>query len=341
MMEFEKTLKYFIKACNERSIEDIYRYTSKNTKILWPQGTGFDDNFRRLFELDEDLVPFVIEFNEIELTEYDYTVFGNSVVLTGYAQGNILFPSKPEKTGHNGTWRVSMFWHYINNDWKLYQFNIIDIVYLKYLSYFPKNYRKEGNKKWPLVLFLHGSNERGSNLDIIRRTGLPEVLEKRQELFSRELSFITICPQCPAELRWYMLNHSLKELLDKTIERYSIDKNRVFLTGNSMGGNGVWSLASEFPDLFAAIAPICGRTDYVKTSRLKRIPTWVFHSKEDDVIPIRFSREIVNKLKKDNINLKFTIYPEAKHDCWSETYKNPELYKWFLSHSLSKRLEEV
>lgn len=225
-MEFEEVLKCFIKACNEKNAEDIYRFTFRETKILWPKGTGYNDNFRRLFE---------------------------------------------------------------------------------------------------------SADERGSNLNIVRRTGLPQVLEERHEL-SQNMPFITICPQCPGELRWYMLNHSLKELLNKIIEEYEVDDDRIYLTGNSMGGNGVWSLASEYPGRFAAIAPICGRTDYVKTSRLKRIPTWVFHGKEDDVIPISFSREIVNKLKKDNKNIKLTVYPDAKHDCWTETYNNPRLYKWFLSH---------
>jgi predicted peptidase len=99
-----------------------------------------------------------------------------------------------------------------------------------------------------------------------------------------------------------------------------------------MGGSGVWSLAIEYPERFAAIAPICGRGDPGRVCRIKDIPTWVFHGAKDDVIPIQRSEEMVNSLKKCGGNVIFTVYPEAYHDSWTETYNNPDLYDWLLKH---------
>ena len=103
-----------------------------------------------------------------------------------------------------------------------------------------------------------------------------------------------------------------------------------------MGGYGTWALALKYPHRFAAIAPICGAGNPVLARTIKHLPIWVFHGAKDKVVPIKHSQDMVDALKEVGGNVKFTIYPEAGHDSWTETYNNPELYEWFLKQSRKK-----
>ncbi len=125
---------------------------------------------------------------------------------------------------------------------------------------------------------------------------------------------------------------ALNDLLDKIIAEDRVDADRVYLTGLSMGGYGTWDWAIQSPDRFAAIAPICGGGNPDKVRAIRSMPVWVFHGAKDPTVPIAESEKMVKALKKAGSNVKFTVYPEAGHDSWTETYNNPELYKWFLSH---------
>ena len=129
----------------------------------------------------------------------------------------------------------------------------------------------------------------------------------------------------------------LSALLDEIEENYRVDKNRIYVTGLSMGGHGTWSLAIAQPNRFAAIAPVCGWSVPSVACTIKDIPIWVFHGAKDVVVPIAASEQMVEKLKSCGANVKFTVYPEANHDAWTETYNNEELYKWFLEQSLEKK----
>jgi len=135
-------------------------------------------------------------------------------------------------------------------------------------------------------------------------------------------------------------------LLDEIIKNYNVDENRVYLTGLSMGGYGTWSLGLKYPDRFAAIAPICGGGNTLdvllpvsgKQAGLKKLPVWVFHGGKDPVVKLEESERMVNALKAaGNQNVKLTVYPDAGHDAWSETYNNQELYNWMLDHSRSAK----
>jgi len=152
----------------------------------------------------------------------------------------------------------------------------------------------------------------------------------------KNFPFILVSPQCPLGQRWDPLELSV--LLDKIEEDYRVDTSRVYITGLSMGGEGTWKLAFAEPHRFAAIAPVCGRTDsyYLDAGILKNMPTWVFHGAKDDVVPITESERLVNALKEAGSTVKFTIYPEANHNAWTETYNNEELYKWLLAHKLGE-----
>jgi predicted peptidase len=124
----------------------------------------------------------------------------------------------------------------------------------------------------------------------------------------------------------------LNMLLDEMEDQYNVDSERIYVTGLSMGGFGTWSLATRSPHRFAAIAPICGGGDRQFAKHLKHLPAWVFHgAKDTGVLPIR-SIEMVDALKAKGGSPKLTIYPDAKHDSWTATYNNPQLYEWFLQH---------
>lgn len=193
-----------------------------------------------------------------------------------------------------------------------------------YLLFLPKDYGKE-EKLWPTILFLHGAGERGDDLGILGRIALPMVLEERDDF-----PFIVISPQCPKGQRWS--NEFLITLLDDIVARYRVDPNRIYLTGLSMGGNGTWNLAIEYPDKFAALAPVCGWGNSDMVSRIKDIPVWVFHGELDTSVPIEKGKEIVEALAEISSNVKTSIYPGRGHDCWHETYNDPILYEWFLQH---------
>ena len=206
-------------------------------------------------------------------------------------------------------------------------------VKANYLLYLPDGYSKS-RKRWPLILFLHGAGQRGSDVEKIKVHGPPMLIAKE----GRKYPFIIVSPQCPEDDWWSSARqiNILNALLDEIVERYRIDKDRIYLTGMSMGGFGTWRLAIEYPDRFAAIAPVCGRGETVRVARIARIPVWVFHGAKDNTVPISDSEAMVEALKKAGGDVKFTIYPEAGHDSWTETYNNPELYQWFLEHKRAK-----
>jgi predicted peptidase len=199
-------------------------------------------------------------------------------------------------------------------------------VRLDYLAYLPADYGKDKEKKWPLLLFLHGSGESGSDVEKVKVHGPPKLLAAGQQM-----PFIVISPQCPnAREGWDP--EALRLLLDEASEKYTVDPDRVYLTGLSMGGYGTWALAAAFPERFAAAAPICGGGRPRSAGRLKGLPMWVFHGAKDATVPLSQSQEMVDALKAAGGDVRFTIYPEAGHDSWTETYNNPELFTWLLSH---------
>jgi len=195
---------------------------------------------------------------------------------------------------------------------------------LEYIVHYPAEYT--GEKQWPLILFLHGACERGSNVDEVKRHGIPKVAEER------ELPFITISPQCPRPTFWKNQIGALKKVLDEVIGNYNIDKTRIYLTGMSMGGIGTLHMANRYPDLFAAIIPICAAFHPVKDlKKLKSTPIWLFHGMLDRVIPAENSMEIYEYLKPMNREIELTLYDDLDHDSWTRTYDNSEIYQWLLS----------
>jgi predicted peptidase len=209
-------------------------------------------------------------------------------------------------------------------------------IHADYLVFLPKGYDAAGTNRWPMILFLHGIGESGTNIWKTTVHGPAKYIEKNPDF-----PFIVVSPQCPVGQKWS--DPVLLGILDEAIAKYSVDEQRVYLTGLSMGGAGTWSLATTYPERFAAVAPICGSdgimgiivsgADRKKAAALKRLPIWAFVNEGDPVVPREESQHMVDALNKfGNKEVKLTVYPQASHDSWTETYDNPELYKWFLDH---------
>jgi predicted peptidase len=199
------------------------------------------------------------------------------------------------------------------------------MVTVNYLLYLPKQYEEDKGKRWPLILFLHGAGERGSDLNKLKAYGPPKLVSE-----GKEMPFIIVSPQASVGSTWDP--DALNALLDEIVDKYSVDEDRIYLTGVSMGGAGTWRLAAAYPERFAAIAPICGWGAPGMAQRIGSIPTWVFHGARDDIVPLQASQEMVDALKQVGNEARFTIYPDAGHDSWTPTYNNPAIFEWLLTH---------
>ena len=202
---------------------------------------------------------------------------------------------------------------------------ITKTVEMRYLLYLPPDYNEDVKKRWPMMLYLHGSGERGDDLEQVKAHGPPKHIAQGQDY-----PLVVVSPQCPEDSWWDV--DELLALLDEVTESYRIDLDRVYVTGLSMGGFGTWYLAARQPERFAAIAPICGGGKVADAPRLKDLPIWAFHGRKDGTVSPRKSREMVNAVNEAGGSAKLTVYPEADHDSWTQTYANPELYEWLLSH---------
>lgn len=204
----------------------------------------------------------------------------------------------------------------------------------QYWLFLPEGYG-ERQQQWPMILFLHGAGERGSDLKKVKKHGSPKIVENR-----KDFPFIVVSPQCPKDDWWTDKVEVLINLLDDIVARYDVDTERIYLTGLSMGGYGTWDLSCRYPERFAAIAPICGGGSLGRACNLKNVPVWAFHGAKDKVVPVARSAEMVNAVKACGGDAKLTVYPDTGHDCWTVTYDNKELYDWFLEHRKNKRIDK-
>jgi hypothetical protein len=201
-----------------------------------------------------------------------------------------------------------------------------------YLTYLPRDYDVDVSTKWPTIIFLHGGSSRGNDLKQVKANGIPDRIER-----GKNLPFIVIAPQCPVDKRWET-DDWFDTFYTEIMSRYRIDSNRVYLTGSSLGGSGTWYLAIKHPSIFAAIAPISGKTSHIQfiadsVCKLAGLPIWIFHSKDDEVVDVNETRLIVEKLDQCNVSYSLSIPDGQKH--WQtpwEVYRDDKLYSWFLKY---------
>ncbi|MCA9114562.1 MAG: prolyl oligopeptidase family serine peptidase, partial [Planctomycetaceae bacterium] len=195
---------------------------------------------------------------------------------------------------------------------------------MRFLLALPEDYEQDQQKKWPLMLFLHGSGERGDNFDLVKVHGPP-----MQIAAGKKFPMIVASPQCPAGKRWQAV--TLLALIDHLAAKYRVDQDRIYVTGLSMGGFGTWALAAYAPERLAAIVPICGGGERYWARDVKHLPIWAFHGAKDTAVPVERSESMIEAITKAGGKPKLTIYPDAGHNSWKATYDNPEVYTWLLS----------
>lgn len=202
-------------------------------------------------------------------------------------------------------------------------------VAMRYLIWMPDEAAKPA-AGWPLVLFLHGSGERGRDLAKVKVHG-----PGKYATAGRRFPFVLVAPQVDDGMGWD--SDALEALRADLVSRLPIDPDRVVMTGLSMGGYGTWAYAIDYPDRLAAIAPVCGAGDSDRVERITHLPVWAFHGALDDAVPIAGDRETVDALKAAGGNVRFTVYPDVGHNAWDPAYADPALYEWLMAQRRSSR----
>lgn len=198
---------------------------------------------------------------------------------------------------------------------------------ISYILDYPQ--KTKGNV--PLIVFLHGSGERGDNLELVKAHS-PFTYKN---LIKEPVAILA--PQCPANSWWN--TETLYQLIKEIQSKYKIDASRIYLTGLSMGGWGTWKLAMEHPEMFAAIAPVCAPSDRVmeaNVDQFKNLPIKIFHGGNDDIVSPINSINMYQAVKKVNPTASLTIFPDDNHNSWDSTYSDPKFYEWMLSQKKPK-----
>ena len=211
---------------------------------------------------------------------------------------------------------------------KAYTVKVKNQTEMNYLLYEPNNI----NGKAPLLVFLHGGGEGGDNIEVVKKNGPPKLIEE-----GKEFPFYVLSPQNPYE-KGFWDDKAVMELVGLITEKYDIDENRIYLAGLSRGGYGAWRLAMNNPDKFSAMIVVCAASSpTVYANWIKHIPIWIFHGEKDSVVPVSESIQMADVLKASGANVRLTLYPDADHDSWTETFNNDEVYKFLLSHTKESR----
>jgi predicted peptidase len=215
-----------------------------------------------------------------------------------------------------------------------------------YQIYVPVTYRTQ--TRWPVILFLHGAGERGSDGLLQTTVGLGPAIRRERERFPA----IVVFPQAPSDSQWVGTPAEMAMVaLERTMAEFDVDSDRVYLTGLSMGGHGTWYLAYRHPETFAAVAPICGWVpDFPRfpgsvpvvpadsgaaipalARRLARVPIWIFHGEMDAVVPVSGSRDPAAALEAVSDVARYTEYLGLGHNSWDATYASQEFARWLFA----------
>ena len=212
-----------------------------------------------------------------------------------------------------------------------------------YVVYVPPEYKPD--KPWPVILYLHGSGERGSDGLFQTEIGLGRAIRRNRARFPA----IVVMPQCRKEQSWVgPMGDMALRCLEQTSREYALDPQRIYLTGLSLGGQGTWHLAAMLPDRFAAVVPVCGFAEWGDeqtgiaqklAERLTKVPIWCFHGDADPAVPVEKSRELVAAVRERGGNVIYTEYPGAKHNVWDQAYGDADLWKWVFEKKLLSDLQ--
>ena len=196
----------------------------------------------------------------------------------------------------------------------------------KYLLFLPSNYNQDTQRRWPLVLYLHGGSLRGDDTNRLRTLGLPRRLED-----DAKFPFVVVAPLCPEGEIWTDAD-GLAQLLDGVVSNYRIDNKRIYLTGHSMGGPGALYLAYKYPDRFAAVVAISPLSPITAwANQLRSVPLWIIHGVKDGAAPIKDSEELVQAIGQSGGHPRFTPLADRDH-FMLDFYDKNEVFDWMTEH---------
>lgn len=188
----------------------------------------------------------------------------------------------------------------------------------------------DGERSWPLLIFLHGSGERGDDIEKVKAHGPPKIADA-----DPSFPFILVSPLLPTEEDWDLAK--LDRIVDRAVASLPVDRSRIYLTGLSRGGHATWRWAASEAGRFAAIAPVAGRGDPQTACAIKDLPVWALHGDRDDVVEPEGSFAMARAIRAcGGRQSRLTIYPDLGHNAWDPAYADPELYFWLLSHRLGE-----
>jgi predicted peptidase len=209
---------------------------------------------------------------------------------------------------------------------------------MPYRLFVPARY--DHKQAYPLALWLHGVNGRGNDnlAQISESNRIGSHVWTFPESQAKNPCFV-VAPQCADEEYWAAgdgyrpteQQHLVLELVKDLRKEYSIDTQRMYVAGQSMGGIGTWSIITANPNMFAAAVPICGGGNVAEASKLIRMPIWAFHGDKDQSVPVDYSRKMINAIRKAGGDPKYTEYKGAGHEIWDRVFKEPELLPWVFS----------
>lgn len=213
---------------------------------------------------------------------------------------------------------------------------------LKYRLMKPADYHP--NKKYPLVVFLHGAGERGDDNVAQLKHGVKNFASDEHR---KQYPCFVLVPQCPAGEKWVNVDWSSSKsdmptdpsqslkltmaIVQSMIENSGVDRTRIYVTGLSMGGYGTWDALSRYSEWIAAAAPICGGGDPTQVEKFASVPIWAFHGGKDEIVRPERSRQMIEALKKIGVEAKYTEYESAGHDSWTATYADPAFHQWLFA----------
>jgi predicted peptidase len=220
----------------------------------------------------------------------------------------------------------------------------------RYQVYVPAEYSR--TRRWPVILFLHGSGERGMDGLLQTEVGLGQGIRRHAGRWPA----IVVFPQAPPEHRWHgEVAHLALATLDRTLQEFSTDADRVYLVGLSAGGNGVWNLAYRYPERFAALVAVCGwvmptaeRREAILppdsgppypviARRIRSLPTSIWHGAADGVVPVEESRRMAEALRTAGAEVTYTELPGVGHEAWIPAFDSPELPRWLFARNRRSR----
>jgi predicted peptidase len=225
----------------------------------------------------------------------------------------------------------------------------LDGVSYRYQVFVPEGWRPD--EPWPVILFLHGAGERGADGVKQLEEGLPEILRRRPDFPA-----VVVMPQCRRGTWWGepAMEAQTFAALEASIEEFSGDRRRLYLTGLSLGGYGTWAFGYKYPEKFAALVPVCGGVSargrfpvpawhpssrapddpYTETARgIGGVPVWAFHGGQDRRVPVEESRKLTRALERLGGDVRYTEYPGVPHNSWDRAYAEDGLLPWLLSQT--------